>query len=145
MAEAQGTMKIVPVIMSGGSGTRLWPLSTDTRPKQFHALAGARTMLQETALRFSGDASPHFAAPVVICNRSHERVVEAQLADIGVQPQAIVLEPFGRNTAAVAVTAARMVQRLQARAPWPCCCRADHVITDPECLSGGHSPRGPIA
>ena len=122
---------IVPVIMSGGSGTRLWPLSTDARPKQFHALAGARTMLQETALRLSGgDDGIVFHPPVVICNRSHERLVEAQLAEAGVTPLAIVLEPFGRNTAAVAVTAARMAQTLKPGA-LALLLPADHVIADP--------------
>ena len=127
MTEPERTPQIVPVIMSGGSGTRLWPLSTDARPKQFHALAGARTMLQETALRFSADAG--FLPPVVICNRSHERLIEAQLAEIGVQPLAVVLEPFGRNTAAVAVTAARIVQTLKPDA-LALLLPADHVIAD---------------
>ena len=123
--------EIVPVIMSGGSGTRLWPLSTDARPKQFHALAGARTMLQETALRLAGSREMAFSAPVVICNRSHERLIETQMAEVGVTPLAIVLEPFGRNTAAVAVTAARMVQTLKPGA-LALLLPADHVIADPE-------------
>ena len=122
--------EIVPVIMSGGSGTRLWPLSTDARPKQFHALAGARTMLQETALRLAKAQDLALTAPVVICNRSHERLIETQLADVGVRPQAIVLEPFGRNTAAVAVTAARLVQTLNPGA-LALLLPADHVIADP--------------
>ena len=124
-------VEIVPVIMSGGSGTRLWPLSTDVRPKQFHALAGARTMLQETALRLQGgEGGTVLHPPVVICNRSHERLVEAQLAEVGVQPLAIVLEPFGRNTAAVAVTAARMTQTLKPGA-LALLLPAAHVIADP--------------
>ena len=124
-------VEIVPVIMSGGSGTRLWPLSTDVRPKQFHALAGARTMLQETALRLQGgEGGTVLHPPVVICNRSHERLVEAQLAEVGVHPLAIVLEPFGRNTAAVAVTAARMTQTLKPGA-LALLLPADHVIADP--------------
>ena len=121
--------EIVPVIMSGGSGTRLWPLSTDALPKQFHALAGARTMLQETALRLAKAHDLAFVAPVVICNRSHERLIETQLADIGVRPLAIVLEPFGRNTAAVAVTAARLVQTLRPGA-LVLLLPADHLIAD---------------
>ena len=106
MEDAERTVEIVPVIMSGGSGTRLWPLSTDVRPKQFHALAGARTMLQETALRLMGEGEG------------------------GVHPLAVVLEPFGRNTAAVAVTAARMVQTLSPGA-LALLLPADHVIADP--------------
>ena len=123
------TREIVPVIMSGGTGTRLWPLSTDARPKQFHALTGARTMLQEAALRLGAGGELRFTAPVVICNRSHERLVETQLAEVGVQPLAIVLEPFGRNTAAVAVTAARLVQTLR-RGAFARLLPADHVIAD---------------
>jgi mannose-1-phosphate guanylyltransferase / mannose-6-phosphate isomerase len=124
-------VEIVPVIMSGGSGTRLWPLSTDARPKQFHALAGARTMLQETALRLAVEGEVAFHPPVVICNRSHERLIESQLAEAGIHPLAIVLEPFGRNTAAVAVIAARVVQGLKPGA-LALLLPADHVITDPE-------------
>ncbi|WP_174300233.1 mannose-1-phosphate guanylyltransferase/mannose-6-phosphate isomerase [Caulobacter sp. S45] len=135
MTEPEAAIQIVPVIMSGGSGTRLWPLSTDARPKQFHALAGARTMLQETALRLAstsaeGGSDPVFLPPVIICNRSHERVIETQMAEIGVHPLAVVLEPFGRNTAAVAVTAARMVQTLRPGA-LALLLPADHVIADP--------------
>ena len=135
MTDAGRAIEIVPVIMSGGSGTRLWPLSTDARPKQFHALAGARTMLQETALRLTADSvaaadGPVFLPPVIVCNRSHERVIETQMAEVGVQPLAVVLEPFGRNTAAVAVTAARMVQTLKPGA-LALLLPADHVIADP--------------
>ena len=154
----KSTQQVVPVIMSGGSGTRLWPLSTDVRPKQFHALAGARTMLQETALRLAEPADGlALLSPIVICNRSHERIVETQLAEVGVKPLAIVLEPFGRNTAAVAVTAARMVQTLAPGAQ-ALLLPADHVITLPDafrsavargaCASGrivtfGIAPTGP--
>jgi mannose-1-phosphate guanylyltransferase / mannose-6-phosphate isomerase len=127
-------IEVVPVIMSGGSGTRLWPLSTDARPKQFHALAGARTMLQETALRLAVDGDIAFQSPVVICNRSHERLIEAQLSEVGVRPLAIVLEPFGRNTAAVAVTAARVVQSLKPGA-LALLLPADHVIADSAAFS----------
>ena len=126
------TIDIVPVIMSGGSGTRLWPLSTDARPKQFHALAGARTMLQETALRLAQPAEGiAFLPPIVICNRSHERIIETQLSEVDVKPLAVVLEPFGRNTAAVAVTAARMVQTLAPDA-LTLLLPADHVIAAPD-------------
>ncbi len=135
MTDAGSATEIVPVIMSGGSGTRLWPLSTDTRPKQFHALAGARTMLQETALRLAARPKTAgdqllFLPPVIICNRAHERVIETQMAEVGVHPLAVVLEPFGRNTAAVAVTAARMVQTLRPGA-LALLLPADHVIADP--------------
>ena len=99
--------KITPVLMSGGAGTRLWPLSRQARPKQFHALGGERTLIQETALRFATDA---FGAPTVICNLAHEDLVREQLAAVGVTPT-LVLEPEGRNTAAAAMIAALAAER----------------------------------
>lgn len=100
-------MRIVPVILSGGAGVRLWPLSTPDRPKQFHALGSDNTLIQETALRFVGQ--PGFTAPVVICNAAHTALAAEQLAEVGAAPAAIVAEPFGRNTAAAAALAARIV------------------------------------
>ncbi|HUO22883.1 MAG TPA: mannose-1-phosphate guanylyltransferase/mannose-6-phosphate isomerase [Caulobacteraceae bacterium] len=97
---------VIPVIISGGAGSRLWPLSTPERPKQFHVLGGDRTLIQQAALRLSGADGLSVAPPVVICNQSHLQAVKAQMAEIGCAPAAIVLEPFGRNTAAVAMTAA---------------------------------------
>lgn len=98
---------IVPVIMSGGSGTRLWPLSRPDHPKQFHDFGDGRTLFQQTAQRLSGDvAGLRFTSPIVIANASHEGVIRAQLAEIGVSPALLVLEPIGRNTAAAALLAA---------------------------------------
>lgn len=95
---------ITPVILSGGTGTRLWPLSRQSYPKQLLPLAGERTMLQEAVLRA---ADPDlFAPPIVIANAEHRFVIAEQLRAIGVANGRIVLEPFGRNTApAVAVAA----------------------------------------
>lgn len=121
-------MHILPVIMSGGSGTRLWPLSTPAQPKQFHALATQRTMIQETALRLSG---PEFLKPVVICGRSHEQLAMAQLAAIDLLPQAVILEPFARNTAAVAAVAALVGQEIAPDA-LVLLVPADHVISKPD-------------
>jgi len=118
---------ILPVIMSGGSGTRLWPLSTPKAPKQFHAVATANTMIQETALRLTGDA---FLGPVIICGRGHLDLVTTQLNQIDLEPQAIILEPFGRNTAAVAAMAALSAQALAPDA-LVLMVPADHVITRP--------------
>lgn len=119
--------KILPVIMSGGSGTRLWPLSTPSAPKQFHALATSKTMIQETALRLSGDG---FLSPVAICGGGHCELVTSQLAQIDRAPQAVILEPMARNTAAVAAVAA-----LSGLAADPdalvLLVPADHVITKP--------------
>ncbi len=118
--------KILPVIMSGGSGTRLWPLSTDAAPKQFHALTSGLTMIQETAERVRG---ADFLAPVVICSGRHRDMVTRQLAEVGVAPAAVVLEPFGRNTAAVAAIAAALGQTLDPDAR-VLLLPADHVVQD---------------
>jgi mannose-1-phosphate guanylyltransferase/mannose-6-phosphate isomerase len=123
--------KILPVIMSGGSGTRLWPLSTPLAPKQFHALATSNTMIQETALRLSGET---FAAPVVICGTGHFELVNDQLDRIARSPQLVVLEPFGRNTAAVAAVAALSGQAIDPEA-LVLLVPADHVITKPNAFA----------
>ena len=91
-----------PVILSGGAGSRLWPLSRRLLPKQLLPLAGTRTMIQETAARFVHDG---FAAPTVICNEDHRFLIAEQLREQGVTA-AIVLEPVGRNTAPAAAVAA---------------------------------------
>jgi mannose-1-phosphate guanylyltransferase/mannose-6-phosphate isomerase len=94
---------IVPVILSGGSGTRLWPVSRKSFPKQFWPLIAERSLLVETALRA---ASPEFTAPMVVTNQEHRFVVAEQLRDAGVKSPRIVLEPVGRNSApAIAVAA----------------------------------------
>jgi len=101
---------LIPVILSGGAGTRLWPLSRELYPKQFLPLVGERTMIQETALRTAG--LPNVAAPVVVCNEAHRFLVAEQLRELGITPQAILLEPMGRNTApAVAVAALAAMAR----------------------------------
>lgn len=97
---------IIPVILSGGSGTRLWPLSRELYPKQLLPLVGEETMLQDTLRRLEG--LDDLAAPMLICNESHRFLVAEQLRKIDKQHQGIVLEPVGRNTApAVAVAAMR--------------------------------------
>ena len=117
---------MIPVILSGGSGTRLWPLSRQAYPKQFLALAGEDTMLQATWQRVAELAS---AAPLVVANEDHRFMVAEQLRELGCTPAAIVLEPVGRNTApAIAVAA------LQATAdgtdPLLLVLPSDHVIAD---------------
>jgi mannose-1-phosphate guanylyltransferase/mannose-6-phosphate isomerase len=95
---------VVPIILAGGSGTRLWPLSRELYPKQLLPLVDHQTMLQNTALRLSGMKT--IAAPIVICNEEHRFLVAEQLRAIGIKPASIILEPVGRNTApAVAVAA----------------------------------------
>ena len=120
---------LVPVILCGGTGTRLWPLSRASYPKQYWPLAGTGedTLLQQTQQRLAG--LPGLGSPLLICNEDHRFIVAEQLRQIGVEPQAILLEPVGRNTApAVAVAA------LQATAhgedPLLLVLAADHVIRD---------------
>src|ERR1700744_3371254 len=94
---------LTPVILSGGAGTRLWPLSRELYPKQLLALTGDRTMLQQTALRLEGlSATP----PVIVCNDSHRFLFAEQLRQIDIEPRSMVLEPFGRNTAPAIALAA---------------------------------------
>ncbi len=95
---------IVPVILSGGAGTRLWPMSRPERPKQLLALTSDETMLQVTARRTSRDRG--FAAPIVVASAAHAAEVAAQLAAVDVAPSAIILEPMGRNTAPAIALAA---------------------------------------
>jgi mannose-1-phosphate guanylyltransferase/mannose-6-phosphate isomerase len=119
---------LIPVILSGGAGTRLWPLSRELYPKQLLALLGPRTMLQQTALRVAGLDG---AAPVVVCNEAHRFLVAEQLRALKVKPRAIVLEPFGRNTAPAIALAALAAQRDAGDAdPLLLVLPADHVIRD---------------
>lgn len=94
---------IRPIILSGGSGTRLWPISRESFPKQLLPISSKRTMLQETALRVSGAG---FREPIVIGGEDHRFFIQRQLDEAGVAVEAILLEPKGRNTAAAAVLAA---------------------------------------
>jgi mannose-1-phosphate guanylyltransferase/mannose-6-phosphate isomerase len=119
---------LIPVILSGGAGTRLWPLSRELYPKQLLALTSQRTMIQDTALRLKGlDATP----PVVVCNDAHRFLVAEQLRLIGVAPRAIVLEPLGRNTApAIALAALAALRTSGNDDPILLVLPADHVIRD---------------
>jgi mannose-1-phosphate guanylyltransferase / mannose-6-phosphate isomerase len=119
---------LTPVILSGGAGTRLWPLSRELYPKQLLALLGNRTMIQQTALRFAGLGA---TAPVVVCNDAHRFLVAEQLRQLGIQPRATVLEPFGRNTApAIALAALAALKASQGEDPVLLVLPADHVIRD---------------
>jgi mannose-1-phosphate guanylyltransferase/mannose-6-phosphate isomerase len=101
-------MRITPVILSGGSGTRLWPLSRRQTPKQFVALTGPRTLFQQTVLRAA--EIPGVTAPVVVGNRDHASTIVEQSIEILVRPRAIIVEPEGRNTAPAVALAARAVE-----------------------------------
>src|SRR5215472_3102155 len=122
---------LTPVILSGGAGTRLWPLSRELYPKQLLPLIGERTMLQQTALRLEGLAA---AAPVVVCNEAHRFLVAEQLRQIDIEPRAVVLEPFGRNTAPAIALAAHAALRFAGSDPQVdpilLVLPADHVIRD---------------
>jgi len=98
--------QIVPVILSGGSGTRLWPVSRESFPKQLWPLVSERTMIQETALRAKG---PDFAPPIVVCNQEHRFLIAEQLRGAGIEGARIVLEPVGRNSAPAIAAAAVLV------------------------------------
>jgi mannose-1-phosphate guanylyltransferase/mannose-6-phosphate isomerase len=114
---------LIPVILSGGSGTRLWPLSRELYPKQLLPLVGERTMLQETVHRLSGlDA----AKPIIVCNDAHRFLVAEQLRQLDMNPQAIILEPVGRNTAPAIALAALKAPAEALLLVLP----ADHVIRD---------------
>ncbi|GAC1453090.1 MAG: mannose-1-phosphate guanylyltransferase/mannose-6-phosphate isomerase [Steroidobacteraceae bacterium] len=119
----------IPVILSGGAGTRLWPLSRELYPKQLLPLTSAHTMLQETVQRLGGLKA---SAPLVICNEAHRFLVAEQLRELGVAPLATVLEPVGRNTAPAIALAAHAALKVAAAAADPdpvlLVLPADHVI-----------------
>lgn len=121
---------ITPVLLSGGSGTRLWPVSRALYPKQLLPMTAERTMFQETARRFS--EAPGFGPPLIVCNDEHRFIIASQIQAVGITPRTIVLEPLGRNTAPAAAVAALLLseqspETLMLLAP------SDHVIDD---LSG---------
>jgi len=122
-------MKIVPVILSGGSGTRLWPLSRQQYPKQFLTLLGNKSMFQETLLRLKGVSN--LANPVIVCNENHRFLVAEQLNQIGINNAAIILEPIGRNTApAITAAAMQIINNIDKKNSVMLVLSADHQIND---------------
>ncbi|HDL86435.1 MAG TPA: mannose-1-phosphate guanylyltransferase/mannose-6-phosphate isomerase [Candidatus Acetothermia bacterium] len=135
----QGTA-IQPVILSGGSGTRLWPLSRTAYPKQFLDIFGGHSLFQQTCVRVN---DPLFAAPSILSNNDHRFIVVEQLKQIGIEPNKIILEPVGRNTAPAVLIASLLVAEddensLLLLLP------SDHIIADAEefrdCIRKGIEP-----
>jgi len=118
---------LFPVILSGGAGTRLWPLSREMYPKQLLALTSHHSMLQDTALRLAGIVGAR--PPIVVCNEAHRFTVAEQLRALDMVPSAILLEPVGRNTAPAVALAALKALELEAEAIIVVA-PADHVIRD---------------
>jgi mannose-1-phosphate guanylyltransferase / mannose-6-phosphate isomerase len=118
---------MTPVILSGGSGTRLWPLSRKQYPKQYLPLVGDNTMLQETILRLEG--LDNLVDPIIICNADHRFLVAEQCQQIGIKNPTILLEPIGRNTAP-AIAAAALQSLKDSEDSTLLVLSADHVIQD---------------
>jgi mannose-1-phosphate guanylyltransferase/mannose-6-phosphate isomerase len=117
---------IIPVLLAGGSGTRLWPVSRQSYPKQFARLAGDRSLLQATAERLSGEG---FGRPVIVTGEDYRFIATGQLAEIGLEPATTLIEPAARNTAPAALAAALAIaetspEALVLLAP------SDHLIRD---------------
>jgi mannose-1-phosphate guanylyltransferase/mannose-6-phosphate isomerase len=122
------TPKIFPVILSGGSGTRLWPLSRSLYPKQFLPLVSERTLFQETVQRVADSA--HFHPPLIVCNDEHRFLVAEQLREIEASALDIVLEPQARNTAPAIAAAALLLADRDPQAVM-LVLPSDHIIAKP--------------
>lgn len=125
---------VVPVILSGGAGTRLWPLSRELRPKQLLPLTSEYSLLQETARRVQG-------RPIVVCNREHRFIVAEQLREIDVEPRGIVIEPVGRNTAPAVAVAALVAEPDSLLLVMP----SDHQVKDVDAFRAGVAEAIPLA
>ena len=133
MATIRDLMNLIPVILCGGSGTRLWPLSRALYPKQLLALVGPRSLLQDTVSRL-GQLPGTVGSPLVICNEAHRFLVAGQLREAGADP-ALILEPEGRNTAPAAAIAALAARRRAGSDVLLLVLPADHVIRDPRAFA----------
>lgn len=122
-------LNLIPLVISGGSGTRLWPLSRKQRPKQFLPVIGDLTLFQSTLLRLQDIAD--IEPTLVVCNESHRYMVAEQLRELNLENQGIILEPFGRNTAP-AIALAALYLKQQNKDAHLLVLPADHVITDIE-------------
>jgi len=125
-------LAICPIILSGGSGSRLWPLSREYFPKQLLSLVSDKTLLQDTANRI--DSFDDVLSPIIVCNEEHRFLVAEQLREVDKTPQTIILEPKGRNTAP-ALTLAALWLRKHNLNPVMLIMPADHVISDQEAFT----------
>ena len=138
-------LRLYPVILSGGSGSRLWPLSREEFPKQLQPLTSERSLLQETALRLGEMSTARFQVqpPIVVCNDAHRFVVAEQLRAVGIEPKAIIIEPQGRNTAPAACVAALLLENdpdaLMLVMP------SDHLVRKPEAFRDAVAAAVPVA
>ncbi|MEQ9465153.1 MAG: mannose-1-phosphate guanylyltransferase/mannose-6-phosphate isomerase [Haliea sp.] len=132
---------LTPVLLSGGVGSRLWPVSRELHPKQFLPLAGELTMLQQTLER-TGNLEA--SAPVVVCNEEHRFMVAEQLRQVGIAPSALILEPVGRNTAP-AVALAALQEQVRDPEAILLVLPADHIIQDSAAFAEAVSRALPLA
>lgn len=132
-------MQTTPVILSGGAGTRLWPLSRNATPKQLLRLLGPETLIQSAARRAPPENG--FAAPLIVAGEAHLSQIETQLAEIGVLPRAIILEPAGRNTAPAVALAALTLSEDELMLVMP----SDHIINDVEAFRAAVARAQPLA
>ncbi|OGQ58704.1 MAG: mannose-1-phosphate guanylyltransferase/mannose-6-phosphate isomerase, partial [Deltaproteobacteria bacterium RIFCSPLOWO2_02_FULL_53_8] len=139
-------MKIQSVVLCGGSGTRLWPLSREAFPKQLLNLSGKDSMLQATAVRLDGVAADaqEMLAPIFVGNEEYRFLIAEQMRQIGVKPAALLLEPCGRNTAP-ALTLAAMLACADGANPVLVIMPADHVIQDEEAFRHSVAIAAPLA
>lgn len=121
--------KISPILLAGGSGTRLWPLSRKSYPKQFSNLAGERTLFQESALRLRSSEAIALDSPTIVTNSDFRFIVGEQLSDIGIDPGSILIEPAAKNTAA-AILAASIYLNSNNQDAILLVAPSDHVISD---------------
>ena len=124
--------KVIPVIMCGGTGSRLWPLSRKSFPKQFLSLnKNKKTLLQNTQLRLQ--KLRNLNNPILVCNEEHRFIVAEQMREINIKPFSILLEPFGRNTApAITIAALKSLELGENVDPIILVLSSDHEISDTE-------------